>query len=86
MTLGTALKSSRQMGKYWLGSKNFNLYIRSVGEFTLCAPDREKKQLKKAFGEIFWPIDGEAVFLISIGKRMLFCSINKSISYLSLSR
>ena len=71
MTLGTALKSSRQMGKYWLGSKNFNLYIRSVGEFTLCAPDREKMQLKKAFGEIFWPIDGEAVFFLNGEKHIL---------------
>ena len=71
MTLGTALKSSRKMEKYWLGSIKFYLYIRSVGEFVLCAPDREKKQLKKDFGEIFWPIDGEAVFFLNGEKHIL---------------
>jgi len=49
---------------YWSGDRNFSLYVRSCGEFTLYAPDREKPRLRTGFGEIFWPVEGKGVFCL----------------------
>ncbi|MBQ9502352.1 MAG: helix-turn-helix transcriptional regulator [Lentisphaeria bacterium] len=48
---------------YWGGDKSFSLYVRSCGEYTLNGPDRERTRLRTGFGEIFWPVEGEGVFL-----------------------
>ena len=71
MPIISETQTSREFEKYWLGNKNSSIYIRSTGEFILVSPDREKKEIKKGFGEIFWPISGEAVFYLDEKKYLL---------------
>lgn len=46
-------------------NKFYGFFVRSCGDFLLIPPDRESQRQKVDFGEIFWPISGQAKFCMT---------------------
>lgn len=55
------MESLRDMSKFWGNTEMPKIYVRSCGEFSLVPPDREEC-ITPDFGEIFWPLQGNACF------------------------